>query len=68
MFLHKLRFMDKIDFRSDTVTWPTQAMRDTAYDIAAWKVEDPFDGYGSPQDIWVTAQMLLPKTVTEENG
>lgn len=26
MFLHKLRFMDKIDFRSDTVTWPTAAM------------------------------------------
>ena len=26
---------------------PTQAMRDSAYDLIAWKVEDPFDGYGS---------------------
>ncbi len=26
---------------------PTQAMRDAAYDLVAWKVEDPFDGYGS---------------------
>ena len=26
---------------------PTQAMRDAAYDLIAWKVEDPFDGYGS---------------------
>lgn len=26
---------------------PPAAMRDAAYDIIAWKVEDPFDGYGS---------------------
>ncbi len=26
---------------------PTQAMRDAAYDLIAWKVEDPFDGYDS---------------------
>lgn len=27
LFLHKLRAVDIIDFRSDTVTWPTEAMR-----------------------------------------
>jgi len=28
MFLHKLSNMDTIDFRSDTVTWPTMEMRE----------------------------------------
>jgi threonine aldolase len=27
LFLHKLTVMDQIDFRSDTVTWPTPSMR-----------------------------------------
>lgn len=27
LFLHKLRAVDSIDFRSDTVTWPTETMR-----------------------------------------
>ena len=33
-FLHKLHFVDFIDFRSDTVTWPTLAMRDAMADAA----------------------------------
>lgn len=40
-FLHKLRFVDHIDFRSDTVTWPTVAMRKAMAEAA---VGD--DGYG----------------------
>jgi threonine aldolase len=28
MFLHKLLIMNTVDFRSDTVTWPTPAMRE----------------------------------------
>jgi threonine aldolase len=40
-FLHKLHFVDHIDFRSDTVTWPTAAMRNA---MAEAVVGD--DGYG----------------------
>lgn len=34
MFLHKLSFMDHIDFRSDTVTWPTPSMKEAMANAA----------------------------------
>ncbi|MCP4663151.1 MAG: hypothetical protein GY856_47780, partial [bacterium] len=34
-------------FHSPHNQQPTQVMRDAAYDVISWKVEDPYDGYGS---------------------
>ncbi len=62
LFLHKLRPVNKIDFRSDTVTWPTIEMRKA---MAAAKIGD--DVYG--EDPTVNAlEELAAELVDMEAG